>query len=865
MATINVTLDSVLINNFKGSNDYVYIAAFSGPNGTPANFSGTTASGANYYALISGGVNQSTGLDLELATGSLSNYPANYVIVTTHAGPLASGSFSAFGTLAALTNAQSGNYNYTVVEGDILGTSSDQLDITAINAFGPNVTVTVPGMPSGYSSSTGFHDSFDTLKQNIIAVGGNNAVQINGTAPNEVYQIAGTPPSQSGNVWYGSNSGPNLKTGVLGAAFNSYLTDLSTDPALLNGMMFSSNGGNFLALMRVEFDGNTFSLVPLFQNLPSQPGGGGTTQTSTITQTWISANGGNAQAPFTIENIISGLANPPGGISDSAEAIQMFLGGTQTGMWASQGTYINPDTTKTLVNPTPGTNATVDLSQSWNWAQYYAYDAASAIGQKSLGNSDFNNVSTTSALNGGKGYYDYYAGTILQSGAPYGWAYSDLLSARGGLNPQIKFGLTADESFNLYVWDNSTTPTTKLISPESGYKPPSGQSSGQFYAPANDFELNSHLDWYNPNGGGAGVPTYASQKQQKIVNENTLLLDFRWFAGSQQLAPDNGYPITLRIYNPQSPKAQSDGFVNVPLTQAGAPGDPVNPSPWKTYFLNSDYTTYAYDETLTTGDYIYGISPKTQATGAGYPDSLPYGLAPGQLVIENLPTTEAGTPGWYQLVIGQIGSPAQTVYDIYPESLGSGIHDVTASAVANVYEGLNVGMRGGASLAQTTQLEIGHTISLSDGANNLMNTQNNGITWNPLALFDYDSLFVGIQYQMIFDRAPDSGGFSFWTQQLDAGNLTQAQVTTSFLNSSEMPSLTNQQFVENMYENGFGRSGDSAGITYWTNLLNTQAITRTDLVIQFTNSSEMWQPNSPMNVYVVGNNVSVLEWPSPPT
>lgn len=615
MAKIGITLDSILVNNFSGANDYVYIAAFngalsgSGLNGTPANFSGTTANGVNYYSLINAGQNQSTSLDLELTTGTSTSWPANYYIVTTHNGPLSGSLFTSSGALSALTNAQTGQYNFTMVEGDILGTLADQLDVSAINFFGPNVTVSVPGMPPGYNSTTGFHDSFNTLMQNLIAVGGSGAVQQNGTT----YEIVGTPPSTTGNVWYGGNSGTGLTTGVLGSAFNSYLTALSTNSSLLNGMMFSSNGNDYLALMRVNYDATNlqspFSLVPLFQNLPLQPGGAATVQTPTVTQTWISSNATNVQAAFTLQNIISGLANPPGGTTASAEAVQMFLGGTDTGMWASQGTYINPYTTKTLVNPTPTTVATKDLSQSWNWAQYYAYDNASATGQVSLGNSDFTNVSVTSPLNGGKGYFDYYAGTILQSGTPYGWAYSDLLSNRGGLNPQVQFGLTQNEAFNLNVWDNSTKPTTQFISPVSGYVAPTGQSSGQFYATANDFELNSHLDWYNPNGGGQGVATYASPTQQKIVNENTLLFDFRWFAGAHQLTPDAGYPITLRIYNPSSTKAQSDGFINVPLTQAGAPGDPVNPSPWKTYFLNSDFTTYAYNQILpNTNEYIYGIT-----------------------------------------------------------------------------------------------------------------------------------------------------------------------------------------------------------------------------------------------------------------
>lgn len=898
MANIGISLDPVLKSNFSGTNDYVYIVAFNGgvptfdptnsatwngTNGSPALFTGTTASGSNYYALISAGQDQTASLDLELATGNGTYWPANYYIVTTHNGALDQiypanapqvnrpSLFGFNGYLSSLAYSGTYGYNFTMVEGDILGNKSDQLDVSAINFYGPNVTVSVPGMPTGYNSTTGFHNSFNTLKQNIISAAGasgQNAVQTN-YPTNPVYEIIGTPPSQNGNVWYGGNSGQNLTTGLLGSAFDSYLTDLSTNSSLLNGMMFSTNGNSFLALMRVTYDGTNqqspFELVPLFQNLPYQPGGTATIQTPTITQTWIkdTSSGDNITAPFTLENIISGIANPPGGTDATAEAIQMFLGGTETGMWASQGSYINPNTTNTLVNWTSPTSAKVDLSQSWNWAQYYAYDAASAIGQKSLGNLDFSNVSVTSGLNNGNGYYDLYSGTLLQSGTPYGWAYSDLLSNRGGLNPQVNFGVsTQNENFNLYVWDDTTTPTTNFIEPVSGYVKATGQAAGQFYAPASNFVLNNYLDWYNPNGNGPGQPTQATEPQITLVNENSLLLDFRWIAGTQQLMPDAGYPITLRIYNPLSTSAnkQSDGFVNVTLTQAGPPADPSNPSPWKTYFLNSDYSVHAYDTPFAgiPGEYGYGATPKIQATGQDGLYNL-YGVSPGQIIIENLPTTASGTPGWYQLVIGEIGSPAQTVYDIYPKSLGSGMGDVTASAVANVYDGLSVGDAAGGPIHK--QLEAGHSIYFSAGPNTLMNTSNNGLTWNPLALFDYDSLFVGIQYQMILGRTPDAPGFGYWTQQLDSGQKTQAVVTTVFLNSEGVPSLSNEQFVDSLYLNGFGRAGDPGGVNYWTNQLNTQAMTRTDVATLFTDSPEMWTPNSLINVYTVGNNISVLEWP----
>jgi hypothetical protein len=50
--------------------------------------------------------------------------------------------------------------------------------------------------------------------------------------------------------------------------------------------------------------------------------------------------------------------------------------------------------------------------------------------------------------------------------------------------------------------------------------------------------------------------------------------------------------------------------------------------------------------------------------------------------------------------------------------------------------------------------------------------------------------------------------------------------------------LTNREFVKRIYRNVLGRSADRDGLDYWTRRLDTGALSRGDLVLQFSESNE---------------------------
>jgi hypothetical protein len=96
-------------------------------------------------------------------------------------------------------------------------------------------------------------------------------------------------------------------------------------------------------------------------------------------------------------------------------------------------------------------------------------------------------------------------------------------------------------------------------------------------------------------------------------------------------------------------------------------------------------------------------------------------------------------------------------------------------------------------------------------------------------------------YQAYFLRIPDSGGLTYWIAQRRAGKTIQA-ISEFFANSSEFKhtygSLSNQAFVELVYQNVLGRPGDAGGISFWTSQLNTKARDRGEVMVGFSESSE---------------------------
>ncbi len=85
-----------------------------------------------------------------------------------------------------------------------------------------------------------------------------------------------------------------------------------------------------------------------------------------------------------------------------------------------------------------------------------------------------------------------------------------------------------------------------------------------------------------------------------------------------------------------------------------------------------------------------------------------------------------------------------------------------------------------------------------------------------------NSQFVTLVYNNVLGRAPDAGGLSFWTGQLDTAARNRGQVMTGFSESAEYQSLSySKVYVTMMYVGMLRRSPDTGGFNFWVNYLNT--------------------------------------------
>lgn len=95
-------------------------------------------------------------------------------------------------------------------------------------------------------------------------------------------------------------------------------------------------------------------------------------------------------------------------------------------------------------------------------------------------------------------------------------------------------------------------------------------------------------------------------------------------------------------------------------------------------------------------------------------------------------------------------------------------------------------------------------------------------------------------YQELLKRAPDADGSAFWVGRL-ANGVAPEQVLAAIGGSPEyfeQRSSDNQQFVQQLYQDLLGRTGDQAGVDFWLGTLQ-QGGTRERIVLGFANSKEL--------------------------
>lgn len=96
-------------------------------------------------------------------------------------------------------------------------------------------------------------------------------------------------------------------------------------------------------------------------------------------------------------------------------------------------------------------------------------------------------------------------------------------------------------------------------------------------------------------------------------------------------------------------------------------------------------------------------------------------------------------------------------------------------------------------------------------------------------------------YWAFFQRPAEPVGLDYWSDEVDSGRAPLAAVSDLFANSAEFVAtygpLSNQEFLDLVYDNVLGRRADDGGFNYWLTQLEAGRA-RGDIMLAFANSPE---------------------------
>lgn len=99
--------------------------------------------------------------------------------------------------------------------------------------------------------------------------------------------------------------------------------------------------------------------------------------------------------------------------------------------------------------------------------------------------------------------------------------------------------------------------------------------------------------------------------------------------------------------------------------------------------------------------------------------------------------------------------------------------------------------------------------------------------------------FVLRNYAKALERKGETAGLETWCYLINKKKMTPAEVTESFFHSKEFlnKELSDEEYVETLYETFLGRSSDPEGKAYWLNYLK-KGKSRDEVMKGFSNSAE---------------------------
>ncbi|MGL7298924.1 DUF4214 domain-containing protein, partial [Salmonella sp. NW910] len=103
-------------------------------------------------------------------------------------------------------------------------------------------------------------------------------------------------------------------------------------------------------------------------------------------------------------------------------------------------------------------------------------------------------------------------------------------------------------------------------------------------------------------------------------------------------------------------------------------------------------------------------------------------------------------------------------------------------------------------------------------------------------------------YIAAFHRVPDEAGLQNWLNQYTAGLMTYDQIAENFTSQPEYlakypETMTNEEYVTEIYNNLFGRAPDPEGLVNWTNQLNANVFDKGTIMYAMLETAAS-QPNN---------------------
>lgn len=228
-----------------------------------------------------------------------------------------------------------------------------------------------------------------------------------------------------------------------------------------------------------------------------------------------------------------------------------------------------------------------------------------------------------------------------------------------------------------------------------------------------------------------------------------------------------------------------------------------------------------------------------------------------------------------RVVVGTAGADRIVIADAENSlvTIGQGDTVVAGAGSDTIVAGTgNATVAGGTghAIVQMTGAPANYTVAVGASGHAVVTNTSSGVTTDitkiqfvqlgsgEALVFARNSIEAAVTtlYETTFGRTADANGLDYWFDLARAGHSLSA-IAAGFTGSAEYASMaatTNDQFVQQMYTNAFGRTADAGGLAFWSNALNSGGLTRAALVATFSEQvSHIIDHTSTTETTIVGN------------